>query len=82
MRLIGATAYGTVTSSTGQTEAFNTFTDTVAEASLGTTQQAEDIIMSRDPGAFVIEVMGGAFTDKNASIVLHFTGIQCPSGTH
>jgi hypothetical protein len=58
MRSIGASAYGTVTSSTGVTEIASTFTYTAAEAEIGTTAQAEDAIMARDRGAFVIEIMG------------------------
>lgn len=83
MRSIGAGTYGTVTGPGGATESFNTLTQTVGNAALGTAMQAQDIIMGRDPGALVIEIVGGANTWKNAGVNINMPalGQGCPTGT-
>jgi len=83
MRSIGASTFGTVTGPNGATESFNTLTQTVGNAALGTALQAQNIIMARDPGALVVEIVGGTNTWKNASVNLNMPalGEGCPAGT-
>jgi hypothetical protein len=80
MRSIGASTFGTVTGPNGVTESFNTITQAVGNAALGTAQQAQDIIMGRDPGALVIEIVGGTNTWKGASVTINMPalGQGCP----
>ena len=80
MRSIGASTFGTVTGPNGETESFNTITQAVGNAALGTAQQAQNIIMERDPGALVIEIVGGTNTWKDASVTLNMAalGQGCP----
>jgi hypothetical protein len=59
LRAIGLGARGTVTSADGQSQSFVTFTDSIADARLGTSVQAQNIIMRRHPGAVVFEIVGG-----------------------
>jgi hypothetical protein len=83
MRQIGASTFGTVTGPNGATESFNTITQAVGNAALGTALQAQNIIMGRDPGALVIEIVGGANTWKNAAVTINMPalGQGCPAGT-
>ncbi len=83
MRAIGASTFGTVTGPNGATESFNTLTQAVGNAALGTALQAQDAIMARDPGALVIEIVGGTNTWKGAdvNITMPALGEGCPTGT-
>jgi RHS repeat-associated protein len=84
MRQIGASTFGSVTGPNGATESFNTITQPVGNAALGTALQAQNIIMGRDPGALVMEIVGGANTWKNAGVTINMPslGQGCPAGTH
>jgi RHS repeat-associated protein len=84
LRSIGAGTTGTVTAPDGKTESFNTITQPVGEAKLGTAQQAQDTIMARAPGAVVIEIVGGKDFGTKASVTLTMpsvNGVGCPAGT-
>jgi hypothetical protein len=80
MRSIGASTFGTVTGPRGATESFNAITQAVGNLALGTAQQAQDIIMGRDPGALVIEIVGGTNTWKDAGLTINMPdlGQGCP----
>lgn len=82
MRAIGRGATGTLTASDGRTQTFSTFTDSVAEAQLGTTLQAQNTIMARDPGAVVFEVVGGTHYGAGAKFDITIPNINgCPVGS-
>ena len=84
MRFIGATAFGTVTSSNGRiTESFNGLTQAVG-ASFGSAAQVQAMIMARDPGALVLELVNGRDLGPNASVIINVptTKYGCPAGTH
>lgn len=83
MREIGATASGIIYGPNGQVEEFQGIDQAVGNAALGTAREAQDIIMARDPGALVLEVVGGQDLGKNATSLLDLPdlGQGCPAGT-
>lgn len=82
MREIGLGATGTLTSRDGRTQSFKTFTDAVAEAKLGDAREAQDIIMARDPGAVVFEIVGGTHYGEGAKFDITIPNLNgCPVGT-
>ena len=78
MRSIGSDASG----STSGGQSFSGFTDTIGHAALGNAETAQNIIMSRHPGQFVIELISGHQED-NSRVVLNLPPQtpRCPDGT-
>ena len=60
LRQIGMDTFGTITSADGTTESFDTITQPIGNAKLGSALHAQDVIMGRAPGALVIEIVGGS----------------------
>jgi len=82
MRAIGLGASGTLTAPDGRRQSFRTFTDSVAEATLGSTKQAQAIIMARDPGAVVFEIVGGTHYGPGSKFDITIPNLNgCPIGS-
>jgi len=83
MLAIGASTFGTVTGTNGQSESFNGLTQAVGNADLGPALNAQDIIMSRAPGELILEIVGGNDLGKDAAVTINMPGLGqgCPQGT-
>lgn len=83
LRAIGASAFGTVTAADGRVQSFKGITQAIGFAKLGSASKVQSMIMARDPGALVIEIVGGQDFGKDASVALNLPnlGEGCPAGT-
>lgn len=75
------------------TEAFNTLTQLVGEAKLGSSGQAQNVAMQRASGALVLEVVGGkdlsaikvgksiVYVPARVVLTMPNTTYGCPTGT-
>jgi hypothetical protein len=80
MRQIGRSAFGVTAGGQG----FVGFTDTVGNLQLGATNsiQAQDIIMSRNPGLLILELVSGRDEGvTNVLLSIPQTQHGCPTGT-
>lgn len=79
MREIGLGASGTLTSSDGRVQRFRTFTDRVSDQKFKSALNAQKVIMGRDPGAIVFEVVGGVHFGRGATYDITIPNLKgCP----